>query len=45
MTDTAWQCLVGITIVAAIFGMIALLVWMDDRSGQREHELKMKGKK
>ena len=44
-TDTAWGCVVGITVVVAFFGLLSIRMWLDDRSDQREHELKLKGKK
>ena len=45
MTDTAWLCLVGMTGIAAFFGLLAFRMWLDDKPEQREHELKLKGKK
>lgn len=45
MTDKAWGCVVGITVVVAFFGLLSIRMWLDDRSDQREHELKLKGKK
>ena len=45
MTDTAWQCLLGVVCISALCGLLAFDRWLDDRSEQREHELKLKGKK